>query len=114
MQYLILMDVLQPNTDLYEKLPDLFLLEWFFVLHLEVVGEIARVAKFHDDVERIVLDEGLLVPDDEGVDELAHDGGFVDGLHRDGGTLLRAFSLSRPRLICLSTQTSRLILLRAL
>lgn len=114
MQYFILVDVFQPNTDLYKKLPDLFLLEWFFVLHLEVVGEITGVAKFHDDVERIVLDEGLLVPDNEGVDELAHDGGLVDGLHRDGGTLFRAFSLSRPRLICLSTQTSRLFLLRAL
>lgn len=57
----------------------------------EEVAEIARLAKLHDDVERVLFDEGLAVADDEGVDQFAHDGGLVYCLDMGWDTFLRAF-----------------------
>jgi hypothetical protein len=114
MQYLILMDVLKTQTYLDEESPNFVLLQGPLILQLEVVVEIAIVAVLHDDVEGVVLDEGLLVAHDEGVHQLTHNRCFVYSLDAGRGTLLRAFSFRRVRLICFSTQISLVDLFIAL
>lgn len=80
MEDFVFVDVLEAHADLEKKLPDFFLFEIFFVLLLEIVGEIAAIAVFHDNIESAVLNKGILISDDEGVIKFAHNGGFVDGL----------------------------------
>jgi hypothetical protein len=113
-QDLTLVDVLQSHADLDEQLPNALLFQRLFILKLEVVRQVARVAELHHDIQRVLLDEGFAVSDDEGVNELAHDGRLVDGLRGGMLTFFLAFSLSRPRLICLSTHTSFVALFSAL
>lgn len=77
MKDFVLVNVLQTKTDLDKELPDFLLFKRLFILHLEVHWKIAIVAILHNNMQGIILNEGLLVLDDEGMNEFAHDGGFV-------------------------------------
>lgn len=90
-QNLIPVDVLQPHANLNKKFPNALLLQRFSILRLEEIRQIPTVAKLHNNVQRILLDEGLSVSHDEGVEQLAHDGGLVDRLPYKIETFLRAF-----------------------
>lgn len=90
-QDLIPVYVLQSHANLNKKFPNALLLQRFSILRLEEIRQVPTVAKLHDDVERILLDEGLSISHDEGVEQLAHDGRLVDRLPYNRETFLRAF-----------------------
>lgn len=114
MQNLIAMNVLQAHAYLYEKFPYFLLLKQLLILCFEEASQVTVVTVLHCDIEHIVFDEGLLISYNIGVDQLPHYGGFVNGLLQSIFTLLRAFSLSLPNVICFRTHTSLVALLSVL
>lgn len=114
MQDSVFMDVLQSNADFKEEPPYFLLLKRSLILQLQELIEIAIVAVLHNDVEIVFLDEWLFVAYNEGMDQFAHNRGLIDCLHWESYTFFFAFSLNRLKLICLSTQTSRVNLFKAL
>ena len=77
MEDFIFVDVLESHANLNEKHPDFGFFEILLVLLLEVLGEIATIAVFHDDVEVAIFREGFAVTHNKGVFQLPHYRGFV-------------------------------------
>ena len=61
MQYLILVQVPQPQTHLNKELPYLALRQRPVHLLLQVLAQVAIFAVLHDDVDGVALDEGIIV-----------------------------------------------------
>ena len=80
MQNFFAVDLVQPLAHLNEELPDFIFTQRPVKLIANVVAEVAAVAELHDDVQLVLLHEGVEVLDDVGVVHFAQDGHFVDSL----------------------------------
>ena len=60
------MQIIDPETDLDEALPDKVVIKGLLILPLDITLEIPVLAILHYDVDVVALDEGVVVANDEG------------------------------------------------